>query len=456
MRGGSRSRGRTPAPVVLAAVAVLAGAMASDGPLHAQARPRTAENRGWWRDDPLYREIARRLDAVKAIDNHVHLLDKPAFNPAFDLFQPPGLRSTNPALARALEQRFGVPPGLPLPQAVEKAAAARAAMVARLGEAGYWADHLDAVGTEIALVNQNRPDGTDGGRLRWVPHATNLLYPLPADGFVREPGTKGDIEGIQRELRHLLEEAGRSAVPPDLAGYEAFVDETLARWRSQGAVAVKLWDAYLRTLRFEDVTEERAGKLYARAVSSPLPRGEYLAVQDRLARRVFARAGELKLPVHVHSSYGAGSTLRLQEADPRNLENVIIDPRLQQTRFVLIHGGGPLFHEAAYLGASKPNVWIDVSAMDFLYPVPDLAAVLRTYIVMAPEKVLFSTDVSGYPGVPVDPEVQHVAVSRIEREALYLALAGLVRDEFTDLEGAARIGRGVLRGNAAALYGWPD
>jgi hypothetical protein len=34
--------------------------------------------------------------------------------------------------------------------------------------------------TEIALVNQNSRQGIDGKRLLWVPHATTLLYPLPA------------------------------------------------------------------------------------------------------------------------------------------------------------------------------------------------------------------------------------------------------------------------------------
>ncbi|MGH2579396.1 MAG: hypothetical protein ACRDGP_00920 [Actinomycetota bacterium] len=92
--------------------------------------------------------------------------------------------------------------------------------------------------------------------------------------------------------------------------------------------------------------------------------------------------------------------------------------------------------------------------MPFLYEVPWFAKVLRTYLRFCPEKVLFGTDVGAYPGVPVGPEIQHVALTRHTREALYLALAGMVRDRMVDLEWAVRMGEGVLRGNAEHLFGW--
>jgi hypothetical protein len=78
----------------------------------------------------------------------------------------------------------------------------------------------------------------------------------------------------------------------------------------------------------------------------------------------------------------------------------------------------------------------------------------RKYLLLAPEKVLFGTDSGPYPGVPGGPEVQLRALATATREALYLALAGLVRDGVVDLETATGLGRGVLRGNAARLHGW--
>jgi len=156
--------------------------------------------------------------------------------------------------------------------------------------------------------------------------------------------------------------------------------------------------------------------------------------------------------VHIHSSHGAGPFLRLGESDVRNLEGVLTDPGLFGTQFVLIHGGAPWYEAAAYLASNKPHVWIDVSALPFLYPVPDLAVVLRKYLTFAPERTLFGTDVMGFPGTPVGTEFVHLALTRHLRESLYLALAQLVEDgTFTEPE-ALGVGRGFLRENARRLY----
>jgi predicted TIM-barrel fold metal-dependent hydrolase len=112
----------------------------------------------------------------------------------------------------------------------------------------------------------------------------------------------------------------------------------------------------------------------------------------------------------------------------------------------------PLVEHAAYL-ALKPHVWYDMSAMPFLYPVPEMAEALRKVLTFAPEKLLFGTDVST--PVIVGTDLQHVALSRAAREALALALAGLVRDGVVDLETAVRMGESALHGNARRLYGWP-
>jgi len=56
--------------------------------------------------------------------------------------------------------------------------------------------------------------------------------------------------------------------------------------------------------------------------------------------------------------------------------------------------------------------------------------------------------------VPGGAEVQHIVVSRAVRDALYLALSGLVRDGVVTEQQAIQIGRGVLRENALRLHGW--
>jgi hypothetical protein len=81
-----------------------------------------------------------------------------------------------------------------LPEANAAIVAARTRMIERLGTHGYWMDHLDYTLTDIACVNQSARDGTDGKRLRWVPYASTLLYPLPAEHLMeRSPAHREDI-----------------------------------------------------------------------------------------------------------------------------------------------------------------------------------------------------------------------------------------------------------------------
>ncbi len=410
-----------------------------------------------WRNDPLFQRLAAALDPVPAIDTHTHLLGLGAmkFDPAEAARGPLLLRSTHPWLPAIIKARFGVTMDTRDWSATERAIAdARAAMITRLGEHGYWMNHLDYTNTEIVLVNSNIRLGTDGERLRWVPVASILLYPLPADHMMaRSSRHKDDITGFQHDLQGSLKEANLTAVPADLSAYVSFVDQTLRRWQQQGAVGVKFIDAYLRTLHIAEVAEARAALLYAKGRTQPLTRDEYIALQDFLWRHILLEAGKIHLSVHIHSSLGIPPFMRTYDSDVRNLDDVLTDPKFFATPIVLIHGGLP-WHEIAAYQAMKPNVWVDISTMAFLYPVPALADRLQAYLVLAPEKVLYGTDAAPYPSVVGGADVLHLVLSRINRDALYLALAGLVREGVTSEDGAVQIGRGVLRDNARRLYGW--
>jgi predicted TIM-barrel fold metal-dependent hydrolase len=416
----------------------------------------TAQGTRPWRQDPVFQQIAVALADVPAIDNHSHLLSVAAFDPSFDTGMPLRLRSDNPEYAAVIKERLGL--DWDPAHARESDAEGRRRRAARMaqlgGEAAYWTEYLDYSRTGIVLVNQEHPQGTNGQRLRWVPHATTLLLPLRMEALeARSPMALEDYGKARSHLLELLREDGLNGPPERLDDYLAFLGRQLARWKTQGAVALKFYDAYHRTLRFEEVPLEQARLLWTKGRRQPLDRSESLALQDHLAWEIFRLAGPLRLPVHIHSSHGAGPFLRLQESDVRNLENVLTDPRFFGTHFVLIHGGAPWHEAAAYLAANKAHVWIDLSAMPFLYSVPDLAAVIEKYLLFAPERTLFGVDAMGYFGTPVGAEFVHLALSRHLREALSLALAHMVRDGVVDQTRALSIGRAVLRENARRLYG---
>ena len=408
-----------------------------------------------WRNDPIFQRLAAVLDKVPAIDMHTHLLKVGTFDSSLSNVSPILVRSSHPWLPATIKSRFGVTARPDdWPATVKAIAAERAAIVRRLGEQGYWHNHLDYTTTEIALVNQYSREGIDNKRLRWVPHATPLLYPWRADHLMqRSPLHKADISEAQENLQNFLKEADLNGPPDALQDYVRFVDATLRRWQRQGAVGIKFWDAYLRTLRIADVPESQAVTLFAKGRTEPLSRDEYLALQDYLWRHILLESGKINLPVHIHSSHGVPPFLRTLESDVRNLEDILADPKFFQTPIVLIHGGAPWYEVAAYL-ALKPNVWIDTSAIVFLRAIPDVAEIFRTYLIFAPEKVLYGTDASAYPSVPGGADVQHLVASRSARDALYLALSTLVRDGVIDERKAIEMGRGVLRDNARRLHGW--
>ncbi len=408
-----------------------------------------------WRQDSIFQEIAVVLDSVWAIDGHSHLHRFAPYAPQSPSPSGPlGVRITDPAVKRAVESRFGVNLTEGIEAVARQVEARRKEGISRFGQTKYWLEHLDRTNTRIAFLNGNEVPVADLDhiRLRWVPSATTLLFPLPGDGFLRRQGEDRHLRRNQAELGTFLSEVGLDSVPESLEEYLHAVDQILNRWRAQGAVAVKFFDAYLRTLRFADIPHHRAASLFARGVGRHLSRTEYIEVQDHIARHIFAVAAKEGLVVHIHSSSGRPPFLRLEDADVRNLESVLTDQALFGTQFVLIHGGYPLTREAAYL-AIKPHVWVDISAMGW-FPPPDLAEMLRIFLLVTPGSMLFGTDATVFPGVPGGAEVTHIARSRVTREALYLALAGLVRDGVVDLEHAVQLGRDVLAGNARRLYGW--
>lgn len=108
-------------------------------------------------------------------------------------------------------------------------------------------------------------------------------------------------------------------------------------------------------------------------------------------------------------------------------------------------------HEAGAL-LQKPNVYLDLSQQALLFPPRTLAGWLREWLETFPEKVLYGTD--GYPfSDALGWEESTWIANRTAREALGLALTGMMRDGEISRERAGKIAEYVLRGSAAQLYG---
>ena len=118
----------------------------------------------------------------------------------------------------------------------------------------------------------------------------------------------------------------------------------------------------------------------------------------------------------------------------------------------MVHGGWPFVHEIGAL-MTKPNAYLDISAQTLLLPPSTVAASLREWLSLVPEKVLFGTDAYPFSDQLGWEESLWIA-ARNGREALGRALTGMMRDGEITHERAVQLARMVLRDNARALYGW--
>nr|WP_265101627.1 amidohydrolase family protein [Fimbriimonas ginsengisoli] len=157
------------------------------------------------------------------------------------------------------------------------------------------------------------------------------------------------------------------------------------------------------------------------------------------------------MAVHFHTGAGVGAYFDLTGADPLNLEPVFDDPALRKTKFVLLHGGWPFEKSTGFL-LSKPNVYADFSYQSFLLSPEMLSQTIKTWLIMAPEKVLFATDAAA-----ITPEVNWEEVgwlsNRTGRRALAIAITELLREGEITRPRAMQIAQMVLRDNAMKLYG---
>jgi predicted TIM-barrel fold metal-dependent hydrolase len=153
----------------------------------------------------------------------------------------------------------------------------------------------------------------------------------------------------------------------------------------------------------------------------------------------------------VHAAAGAGSYFKVAGANPLLLEPVVNDPALRKTNFVMLHGGWPFVREAGAM-LEKPNAYLDFSAYSLLQPAATLGGDLREWLEWVPEKVMFGTDAYPY-SADLSWEISAWLANRNAREALALALTGMVRDGEISRERASRLALMVLHDNAKRLYG---
>jgi predicted TIM-barrel fold metal-dependent hydrolase len=415
---------------------------------------------------PVDAELMAFIGQIRVVDNHTHVNTVAPDDSESDALPlevllpfeiPVRLRPENPDWLAAYRALYDYPhPDLSEAHMTELRATMRRAAKEKGDQFPTWV--LDKIGTEVMLANRiAMGPGLAPPRFRWVSYVDPLMLPLSTKAEATASPDREKLYPLEEKLLHrYLADLHVDKLPTTLDAYlKTLVTPTLEAQKKGGCIAVKFEAAFLRSLDFEEVSAETAGKVYSRYVAKGEPsHAEYKTLQDFLFRYIAREAGRLGMAVHIHTYNGPGNFYRAAGSDPLLLEPAFNDPALRDTKFVMVHGGGVFAsHAAAMLW--KPNVYLDMSAMTLIDSPAKLAEVLRDWLFQYPEKVLFGTDAAAF-GPDVGWELSAWIATTTGRQALAIALTKMMRNgEVTRAARAKEIATMVMRTNAGRLYKLP-
>jgi hypothetical protein len=414
-------------------------------------------------------QLLAEINKIKAIDNHSHppkVVAPGEKDDDFDALPCDPLepsdpttvsRPENPQYVAAWKALYKYPYDDRSPEHVAELLQAKQKIMQEQGDNfPNWV--LDQLGIETELANRVALGrGLQPPRFRWVPFDDALLFPLKNSALASEtPDRKFFFQREIMLLRRYMKDVDRDVLPTSLQDYTTkVVTPVLELQKKNGAVAVKFEAAYLRSLDFGPPEPlEAVHQIYAHFVKGDVPlKPDYIRLQNYLFRYIAREAGRLGLPVHIHTGGGCGSYFMLMGSNPALLESVLNDPSLRKTNFVLVHAGAGAFTKYVNYLLMKPNVYADFSEQTWLISTRKLGENIRDLLEWYPEKVMFGTDL--YPNTPeINWEEIGWQATQSSREALAIALTGMMQDGEITRERALALARMALHDNAAKLYGW--
>lgn len=405
-----------------------------------------------------YDHLLKEIGAIPIYDNHSH----PGYADDANvdaMVAPPGmstserLRGDNPELVTASRELFDYPYKDATPEHLQWLVKRKAEL--RNGAKGteYFDNILNKLNIEQALAN--RPmmaPYLNEKRFHWVFFTDSVLFPFDNSAIIARNGDLATYIPLQEQkLKRELAQENGGALPGTFNEYLAFITRLLEDNQKHGGVAIKFEIAYFRPMHFDDPPRERAAQVYAKYHAGGVPAGrDYTDFQDYVFRYLIREAGRLHLPVHIHTAVGIGDFFSLSEDNVLQLENILRDPRYDATTFVLLHGGYPFQDQAIWLAARR-NVYLDTSLMElYLYPA-EFKQVLRRWLLLFPDKVLFGSDAFPFNDAVGAEESYWLAVRSV-RTALAAALAEMVVSHEVTEDKAVAFAHAYLHDTAAALY----
>lgn len=237
---------------------------------------------------------------------------------------------------------------------------------------------------------------------------------------------------------------GRSV--SSLSGYAGLLGETVsAAKQDRGIVAIKSAIAYERTLAIEPVAYRTAERIFDRALrGDPLSDAERKPLQDWLLHALFGLAGDLSLPVQIHTGLLEGTGNDLRQARPAHLLPVL--RQHPDVRFDVFHTGYPYGAEVGAIAKMLPNVWVDLCWTHVISQ--DYAVrMLGEYL-----EILPANKILGFGGDYIFVEGTYAHL-QFAKENIAEALAVRIEKGRLDRSDALGLARRLLYDNAKVFFG---
>ena len=135
-----------------------------------------------------------------------------------------------------------------------------------------------------------------------------------------------------------------------------------------GILTLKTTAAYFRSLSFEDVSKEKAEKIFDLIHNSEnaLPFETVKPLSDYMMHRMLDLADKYNTPVQIHTGLQAGDGNYIENSNPTHLANLFL--KYRDVQFILFHGGYPFGSELASLAKNFRNVYIDLCWLYIISP----------------------------------------------------------------------------------------
>ena len=229
------------------------------------------------------------------------------------------------------------------------------------------------------------------------------------------------------------------------------LDSQFDRWKREGRVALKIGDAYLREIHYEDSTRDEAERVMRRIFTlqahskyaETLTFKEARPFENFITHRVLDRAEEQGLPVIVHTGIQALVRDELLHSQAALLTNLF--RKYSKIRFHILHSSYPWMDEAVCLAKQFPNVSLDLTWVQVIVPSGAREGLSHMLDAVPVNKI------HGFGGDYMVP-VNIWGALEVARENIAHVLADKIQTGYMTENEAVETARKILNGNAREIF----